>query len=184
MAEHASPGVSVVVDEVFDHPEGLLWDARQGRLLWVDIFAGLVLSHDLASGAHPEVGNRSRRRRSGTAPGGRRPRLRRERRLRVPERTRRVLAGDRSTARPAVPADERWGRRCQRAFLGWHDVPGARGVPGRGHALLPRPGDIEGDRAVKWYRRFQRDRVEPGRSALLLHRQRSRARRCVPVRRR
>jgi sugar lactone lactonase YvrE len=50
MAEHASPGVSVVVDEVFDHPEGLLWDARQGRLLWVDIFAGLVLSHDLGSG--------------------------------------------------------------------------------------------------------------------------------------
>jgi len=49
MAEHASPGVSVVVDEVFDHPEGLLWDARQGRLLWVDIFAGLVLSHDLTS---------------------------------------------------------------------------------------------------------------------------------------
>ena len=50
MAEHASPGVSVVVDEVFDHPEGLLWDARQGRLLWVDIFAGLVLSDDLAAG--------------------------------------------------------------------------------------------------------------------------------------
>jgi sugar lactone lactonase YvrE len=50
MAEHASPGVSVVVDEVFDHPEGLLWDARQGRLLWVDIFAGLVLSHDLTWG--------------------------------------------------------------------------------------------------------------------------------------
>src|SRR5579863_2075578 len=50
MAEHASPGVSVVVDEVFDHPEGLLWDARQGKLLWVDIFAGLVLSHDLGSG--------------------------------------------------------------------------------------------------------------------------------------
>ena len=50
MAEHASPGVSVVVDQVFDHPEGLVWDARKGRLLWVDIFAGLVLSHDLAAG--------------------------------------------------------------------------------------------------------------------------------------
>jgi sugar lactone lactonase YvrE len=50
MPEHASPGVSVVVEELFDHPEGLVWDARQGRLLWVDIFAGLVLSHDLAPG--------------------------------------------------------------------------------------------------------------------------------------
>ncbi|HUC14171.1 MAG TPA: SMP-30/gluconolactonase/LRE family protein [Acidimicrobiales bacterium] len=49
MAEQACPAVSVVVDQVFDHPEGLVWDARQGRLLWVDIFAGLVLSHDLAS---------------------------------------------------------------------------------------------------------------------------------------
>jgi sugar lactone lactonase YvrE len=50
MAELNSPALSVVVDEVFDHPEGLVWDARQARLLWVDIFAGLVLSHDLTSG--------------------------------------------------------------------------------------------------------------------------------------
>jgi sugar lactone lactonase YvrE len=50
MTEHAGSGVSVVVDQVFDHPEGLVWDARQGRLLWVDIFAGLVLSHDFSSG--------------------------------------------------------------------------------------------------------------------------------------
>jgi sugar lactone lactonase YvrE len=50
MAEQASPGLSVVVDQVFDHPEGLVWDASNDRLLWVDIFAGLVLSHDLAAG--------------------------------------------------------------------------------------------------------------------------------------
>jgi sugar lactone lactonase YvrE len=49
MAEQASPDVEVVVDQVFDHPEGLVWDARRGRLLWVDIFDGLVLSHDLTS---------------------------------------------------------------------------------------------------------------------------------------
>jgi sugar lactone lactonase YvrE len=50
MAERSPSDVSVVVDRVFDHPEGLVWDGRQGRLLWVDIFAGLVVSHDLASG--------------------------------------------------------------------------------------------------------------------------------------
>jgi sugar lactone lactonase YvrE len=50
MAEHTSPAVSVVVDQVYDHPEGLLWDTGRDRLLWVDIFAGLVVSHDLASG--------------------------------------------------------------------------------------------------------------------------------------
>lgn len=50
MPEHVSPTLSVVVDQSFDHPEGLVWDARQGRLLWVDIFAGLVMAHDLASG--------------------------------------------------------------------------------------------------------------------------------------
>jgi sugar lactone lactonase YvrE len=49
MAEHSTSDVSVVVDQVFDHPEGLVWDALQGRLLWVDIFAGLVLSHDFSS---------------------------------------------------------------------------------------------------------------------------------------
>jgi sugar lactone lactonase YvrE len=49
MVEHASPVVSVVVDQSFDHPEGLVWDVRQGRLLWVDIFAGSVLSYDLSS---------------------------------------------------------------------------------------------------------------------------------------
>jgi sugar lactone lactonase YvrE len=50
MPEQASPAVSVVVDQVFDHPEGLVWDARRGRLLWVDIFVGLVMSHDLTAG--------------------------------------------------------------------------------------------------------------------------------------
>ncbi len=50
MLEDASPAVSLVVDERFDHPEGLVWDSRGDRLIWVDIFAGLVVSHDLGSG--------------------------------------------------------------------------------------------------------------------------------------
>jgi sugar lactone lactonase YvrE len=56
MAEHSAPGLSVVVERVFDHPEGLVWDARRSRLLWVDLFAGLVLSHDLAAGPLQEWG--------------------------------------------------------------------------------------------------------------------------------
>ena len=50
MVERASPAVSLLVDERFDHPEGVVWDGRTNRLLWLDIFAGLVLSYDLASG--------------------------------------------------------------------------------------------------------------------------------------
>jgi sugar lactone lactonase YvrE len=50
MVERASPAVSLLVDERFDHPEGVIWDGRTNRLLWLDIFAGLVLSYDLASG--------------------------------------------------------------------------------------------------------------------------------------
>ena len=42
--------ISLVVDQRFDHPEGLVWDARDDRLLWVDIFAGLVVRHDLGFG--------------------------------------------------------------------------------------------------------------------------------------
>jgi len=45
-----SSSVSVVVDQRFDHPEGLLWDERGRRLLWVDVMAGLVLSYDLGEG--------------------------------------------------------------------------------------------------------------------------------------
>lgn len=47
-----------LLDERFEHPEGIVWDARAGRLLWVDVFKGQVLSYDLASGAleRQEVG--------------------------------------------------------------------------------------------------------------------------------
>lgn len=48
------PEVSLLLDQRFDHPEGLVWDARGDRLLWVDIFAGLVVSYDLRSG-RPDV---------------------------------------------------------------------------------------------------------------------------------
>jgi sugar lactone lactonase YvrE len=44
------PSVSLIADCRFDHPEGLVWDERSNRLLWVDIFAGLVVRHDLGSG--------------------------------------------------------------------------------------------------------------------------------------
>lgn len=43
--------LTVLVDRQFDHPEGLVWDAARQRLLWVDIFAGLVASYHPASGA-------------------------------------------------------------------------------------------------------------------------------------
>ena len=50
MAERASAAVSLLVDQRFDHPEGIVWDARAERLLWVDIFAGVIAAHDLGSG--------------------------------------------------------------------------------------------------------------------------------------
>ncbi len=49
VSDDAFPAISLVIDERFDHPEGLVWDSRGRRLLWVDIFAGLVVSHDLGS---------------------------------------------------------------------------------------------------------------------------------------
>jgi sugar lactone lactonase YvrE len=49
-SERSSSAVSIVFDQRFDHPEGLSWDVRANRLLWVDIFVGLVLSHDLGPG--------------------------------------------------------------------------------------------------------------------------------------
>jgi sugar lactone lactonase YvrE len=51
--EDAAPGLCLLVDERFDHPEGLVWDDQGLRLVWVDIFAGLVVSYDLHSG-HPD----------------------------------------------------------------------------------------------------------------------------------
>jgi sugar lactone lactonase YvrE len=50
MPEGFPPAVSLLVEQRFDHPEGLVWDAKAGRLLWVDIFAGVVANHDLTSG--------------------------------------------------------------------------------------------------------------------------------------
>ena len=41
---------SIVVDRRFEHPEGLVWDASGERLLWVDVFAGVVVSHHPGSG--------------------------------------------------------------------------------------------------------------------------------------
>jgi sugar lactone lactonase YvrE len=41
----------ILLDQRFEHPEGLVWDARNRRLLWVDIFKGHVLSYDLRSGS-------------------------------------------------------------------------------------------------------------------------------------
>lgn len=50
MPEASSPALSVLVDRQFDHPEGLVWDHARHRLLWVDIFAGLVVSHQPEEG--------------------------------------------------------------------------------------------------------------------------------------
>ena len=40
----------ILLDERFEHPEGIVWDAAGQRLLWLDIFLGHVLTYDLASG--------------------------------------------------------------------------------------------------------------------------------------
>lgn len=37
----------ILLDCQFEHPEGLVWDARGERLLWVDIFKGNLLSYEL-----------------------------------------------------------------------------------------------------------------------------------------
>jgi sugar lactone lactonase YvrE len=50
MTESTSSPVSLVFDDQFDHPEGLVWDSRLRRLLWVDVFFGLVLANDLRGG--------------------------------------------------------------------------------------------------------------------------------------
>jgi sugar lactone lactonase YvrE len=40
-----------VVDRRFEHPEGVVWDARRALLLWVDLLAGTIVAWDPASGA-------------------------------------------------------------------------------------------------------------------------------------
>lgn len=39
----------------FEHPEGIVWDAGREDLLWVDVFAGRVVRHDLGSGGTETV---------------------------------------------------------------------------------------------------------------------------------
>jgi sugar lactone lactonase YvrE len=39
----------ILLDRPFEHPEGIVWDARRERLLWLDVFKGDVLSYDLTS---------------------------------------------------------------------------------------------------------------------------------------
>jgi sugar lactone lactonase YvrE len=39
-----------LLDERFEHPEGLVWDERGQRLLWVDVFQGRVHASDLGGG--------------------------------------------------------------------------------------------------------------------------------------
>jgi sugar lactone lactonase YvrE len=53
-----STAPEILLAERFDHPEGIVWDERAGRLLWVDVFKGHVLAYDLGSGAlqRQEVG--------------------------------------------------------------------------------------------------------------------------------
>lgn len=46
--------LSVVLDRQFDHPEGLVWDGAHNRLLWVDIFAGTVVSYEPEAGVLEE----------------------------------------------------------------------------------------------------------------------------------
>jgi sugar lactone lactonase YvrE len=46
-----SPKPELLLNQRFEHPEGIVWDARRRRLLWVDIFRGHVLTHDLNSGS-------------------------------------------------------------------------------------------------------------------------------------
>lgn len=41
----------ILLEERFEHPEGIVWDARAKRLLWIDVFKGEVISYDLESGA-------------------------------------------------------------------------------------------------------------------------------------
>jgi sugar lactone lactonase YvrE len=41
----------VLLTERFEHPEGIVWDGGRGRLLWLDMFKGHVLSHDMRSGS-------------------------------------------------------------------------------------------------------------------------------------
>lgn len=44
-----------MTEERFEHPEGLVWDPREQRLLWVDVFRGVVHSHDLTQGTSQVV---------------------------------------------------------------------------------------------------------------------------------
>ena len=43
-----TPAPELLLEERFEHPEGLVWDARAGRVRWVDATRGLVLSLDPA----------------------------------------------------------------------------------------------------------------------------------------
>lgn len=42
-----STGPEILLEERFEHPEGIVWDRRAGRLLWLDVFRGEVLTYDL-----------------------------------------------------------------------------------------------------------------------------------------
>jgi sugar lactone lactonase YvrE len=43
--------LELLVDEQYEHPEGIVWDGRRERLHWVDVVRGDVVSYDPASGA-------------------------------------------------------------------------------------------------------------------------------------
>ena len=50
MSEIPERTLSLVVDQEFDHPEGLVWDDARNRLLLVDVFAGAVVSYQPSTG--------------------------------------------------------------------------------------------------------------------------------------
>lgn len=50
-AMRVSATPEILVDQPFEHPEGIVWDDRRRWLLWVDVFRGQVLSHELGSGS-------------------------------------------------------------------------------------------------------------------------------------
>lgn len=42
--------LELLVDEQYEHPEGIVWDARRKRLLWVDVVKGDVVTYDPSRG--------------------------------------------------------------------------------------------------------------------------------------